>query len=46
MGTTARPIYAVIAVTALVGTMTALGVKNLDLGAGVSAAMAVIDSAV
>ncbi|PWE55900.1 aminotransferase [Metarhizobium album] len=43
MGPTARPIYAPIAITALVGTLSAMGVAGLDLGAGVTAAMAVID---
>lgn len=45
MGPTARPIYSVVAVTALVGTLSALGVEGLDLGAGVAATMAVIDGA-
>jgi len=44
MGPTARPIYAVVAVTALVGTMIALGATGLDLGAGVAAAMKEIDA--
>lgn len=46
MGPTARPIYAVVAITAVVGTLSALGVQKLDVGAGVAAAMAVIDAAV
>lgn len=44
MGPTARPIYAPIAVTALVGTLKGMGVGKLDLGAGVEAAMSVIDA--
>ncbi|MGA0541375.1 pyridoxamine--pyruvate transaminase [Neotabrizicola sp. VNH66] len=44
MGPTARPIYAPAAVAALAGGMQAMGVR-LDLGAGVAAAMAVIDAA-
>ncbi len=44
MGPTARPIYAPVAVAAIAGGMQAMGVK-VDLGAGVAAAMAVIDAA-
>jgi len=42
MGPTARPIYSVIAVTALGGALRALG-HRLDVAAGVAAALAVID---
>ncbi len=44
MGPTARPIYAVVAVTALGGAVAALGGKA-DVAAGVEAALAVIDGA-
>ena len=44
MGPTARPIYSLIAVAAVAGGLQALGVKGLDIGAGVSAAMRTIDS--
>jgi pyridoxamine---pyruvate transaminase len=42
MGPNARPIYAIVAVAALGGALTALG-HPVDVGAGVKAAMAVID---
>lgn len=42
MGPTARPMYAVVAVTALGGAMRALG-QPVDVGAGVAAALAIID---
>ena len=45
MGPTARPMYAVIAVSALGGAIRALG-RPLDLGAGVAAALEVIDRGV
>src|SRR3984893_6732852 len=45
MGPTARPLYAVIAVTALGGALRALG-HPLDVAAGVAAALAVIDDGV
>jgi pyridoxamine--pyruvate transaminase len=45
MGPTARPMYAVVAVTALGGAMRALGVP-VDVAAGVAAALAVIDAGV
>ena len=44
MGPTARPLYAVIALAALGGALKSLG-RNVDPGAGVNAAMDVIDSA-
>ena len=44
MGPVARPIYATVAVTALGGAIEALGGKA-DVGAGVEAALAVIDGA-
>lgn len=44
MGPTAQPIYAVVALTALGGALGALGHK-VDVGAGVAAALAVIDAA-
>ncbi len=43
MGPTARPLFAVVAVTALGGTLRALG-HPLDVSAGVAAALAVIDA--
>jgi pyridoxamine--pyruvate transaminase len=43
MGPTARPMYAVIAISALGGALNALGHK-VDVGAGVAAAMAAIDA--
>ena len=43
MGPTARPIYSLVAVAAVAGALQALGVKGLDVGAGVAAAMKVID---
>lgn len=45
MGTTARPIYAVVAVAAIAGGLRAMGAKGVDVGAGVAAAMRVIDLA-
>jgi pyridoxamine--pyruvate transaminase len=45
MGPTARPLYAVVAVTALGGAIRALG-HPLDVAAGVAAALAVIDAGV
>jgi pyridoxamine--pyruvate transaminase len=42
MGPTARPLFAVVAVTALAGTIRALG-HPLDVSAGVAAALTVID---
>ncbi len=44
MGPTARPLYAVIAISALGGALGALGCP-IDVGAGVAAAMAIIDAA-
>jgi pyridoxamine---pyruvate transaminase len=44
MGPTARPMYAVVAVTALGGALRALG-HPVDVAAGVDAALAVIDAA-
>lgn len=44
MGPTARPLYAVIALAALGGALKSLG-RNVDPGAGVNAAMDVIDRA-
>ena len=44
MGPVARPIYAVVAVTALGGAIAALG-GRADVGAGVEAVLAVIDGA-
>jgi pyridoxamine--pyruvate transaminase len=41
MGPTARPIYAIVAVAALGGALTAIG-HTVDVGAGVTAAMTVI----
>ncbi|MBB3772593.1 pyridoxamine--pyruvate transaminase [Angulomicrobium tetraedrale] len=43
MGPTAQPLYAVVALTALSGALGALGHK-VDVGAGVAAALAVIDA--
>ena len=43
MGPTARPLYAVIAITALGGALRALG-HPADVAAGVAAALAVIDA--
>ena len=45
MGPTAKPGYAIVAVSAIVGGMQAMGVRGLDVGAGVAAALAVIDAA-
>lgn len=44
MGPTAQPLYAVVALSALGGALGALG-RPVDVGAGVAAAMAVIDAA-
>jgi len=44
LGPTAQPIYATLAVTALGGALRALG-RPADVGAGVEAALAVIDGA-
>jgi pyridoxamine---pyruvate transaminase len=44
MGPTARPLYAIVAVTALGGALRALG-HPVDVAAGVDAALAVIDTA-
>ncbi|MBS9477310.1 pyridoxamine--pyruvate transaminase [Ancylobacter radicis] len=43
MGPTAQPLYAVVALTALAGALGALG-HSVDVGAGVAAALAVIDA--
>lgn len=43
MGPTARPIYAPVAVAAIAGGVQAMG-GRVDIGAGVAAAMAVIDA--
>jgi pyridoxamine---pyruvate transaminase len=45
MGPTARPLYAVVALTALGGALRALG-HPLDVAAGMAAALAVIDQGV
>jgi pyridoxamine--pyruvate transaminase len=45
MGPTARPMYAVVAVTALGGAIRALG-QRVDVAAGIDAALAVIDAGV
>jgi pyridoxamine--pyruvate transaminase len=45
MGPTARPIYSLVSVAAVAGGLRALGVNGIDVGAGVSAVMQVIDSA-
>jgi pyridoxamine---pyruvate transaminase len=45
MGPTARPMYAVVAVTALGGALCALG-HRVDVAAGVQAALGVIDAGV
>jgi pyridoxamine---pyruvate transaminase len=45
MGPTARPLYAVVALTALGGAIRALG-HPVDIAAGVAAALAVIDAGV
>ena len=45
MGPTARPLYAIVALTALGGAIRALG-HELDVAAGVAAALAVIDAGV
>lgn len=44
MGVTAKPLYAVVGLTALGGAFRAIG-HEVDLGAGTEAAMAVIDAA-
>lgn len=44
MGPTAQPLYAIVALTAFGGAISALGHK-VDVGAGVAAALAVIDAA-
>ncbi|WP_421851021.1 pyridoxal-phosphate-dependent aminotransferase family protein [Oricola sp.] len=46
MGPTAKPTYAAVAVAAIAGGMQAMGVKGIDLGAGIAASMATIDAAV
>jgi len=43
MGTTAQPMYALVAIAALGGTLAALGAK-VDAGAGMAAALARIDA--
>ncbi len=45
MGPTAKPTYALVAVAAMAGGMQAMGVRGIDPGAGVAAALAVIDAA-
>ena len=45
MGPTARPLYAIVALTALGGALRALG-RPVDVAAGVAAALAVIDAGV
>jgi pyridoxamine--pyruvate transaminase len=45
MGPTARPLYAVVALAALGGAIRALG-SPLDVAAGLTAALAVIDRGV
>jgi pyridoxamine---pyruvate transaminase len=45
MGPTARPLYAVVALTALGGALRALG-HPVDVAAGVAAALAVIDQSI
>ncbi|MCK4205414.1 alanine--glyoxylate aminotransferase family protein [Brucella pituitosa] len=45
MGPTARPPYSLISVAAIAGGLKAAGVKGIDVGAGVAAAMAVIEAA-
>lgn len=44
MGPTAEPLYAVIAISALGGALSSLTGSSYDIGAGVAAAMAVIDA--
>ena len=44
MGPTARPMYAIVALTALGGALGSLG-HAVDVGAGVAAALAIIDEA-
>jgi pyridoxamine---pyruvate transaminase len=45
MGPTAKPLYAVVAVTALGGALRALG-HSIDVGAGAGAALAAIDASI
>jgi pyridoxamine--pyruvate transaminase len=45
MGPTARPTYSLFSVAAIAGGLKAAGVPNIDVGAGVAAAMAVIEEA-
>lgn len=45
MGPTARPPYSLISIAAIAGGLKAAGVQGIDVGAGVAAAMAVIDAA-
>jgi pyridoxamine--pyruvate transaminase len=45
MGPTARPLYAIVALTALGGAIRALGTQ-VDVAAGLDAALAVIDAGV
>ena len=45
MGPTARPLYAVVALTALGGAVRALG-HPVDIAAGLAAALAIIDAGV
>jgi pyridoxamine--pyruvate transaminase len=45
MGPTARPIFSLVSVAAVAGGFQALGVGDIDIGRGVSAAMKVMDSA-
>ena len=45
MGPTARPTYSLVSVAAIAGGLKAAGVPNIDVGAGVAAAMAVIEEA-
>ncbi|MEQ1943207.1 alanine--glyoxylate aminotransferase family protein [Mesorhizobium sp. VNQ89] len=46
MGPTARPVYSLVSVAAVAGGLQALGVKGIDVGAGVAAVMKAIDSTV
>ncbi len=43
MGPTARPIYSLVSVAAVIGGLQALGVGGIDIGKGVAAAMAILD---
>ena len=45
MGPTARPTYSLISVAAIAGGLKAAGVEGINVGAGVAAAMAVIEAA-